>query len=426
MRSPGSNCLLFALAAGLVLSAAAAPPRDDGRELRAAMANLVEAVGASAAGVQRDPFFQGDADAAGGAAYWTHMLIRTLEEEIIGDPDHPLFRVVDFRTREGGDNPDQRYLVSRIRAGASYRIWGRSGSQRRIEVQVYAGLPWSAEGGKLVAALNSEQIRYSDDGSFEVRLSSQRQPGNWLENPPAATAELTVMVRQIFSEWRAELPGDIHIDRIGYEGALKPPVSSAEMVERLNRAAAGIRSVVPLWPAFVRKQYLDRMPANQLTPPFDPGALGGVKGRWMSVGHFELADDEALILTTRATPAQYQGVQLTDLWFSSLEYANRQTSLTADQAFRSDDGRYQMVIAPRDPGVQNWLDTTGLHRGVILLRYDGLQGKPLPQEAWPTLRKIKRSELYTALAADTPAYDEAQRGEAIAARRRHVQLRFGI
>lgn len=79
----------------------------------------------------------------------------------------------------------------------------------------------------------------------------------------------------------------------------------------------------------------------------------------------------------------------------------------------------------RDPGVQNWLDTDGLRRGVILLRYDGMKESEFPKDKWPTATKIKLSELSKFLPADTPAFSPAQRQAAIAERRRHVQLRFG-
>ena len=65
-----------------------------------------------------------------------------------------------------------------------------------------------------------------------------------------------------------------------------------------------------------------------------------------------------LVVHYRRAGGDYQGIQLADLWFSSLEYANRQTSLTADQAVLDDDGAFRFVVCATDPGVANWLDTT--------------------------------------------------------------------
>ena len=91
--------------------------------------------------VRMDPAFDNDRHQAAGALYWAQMLLRTIEDDLIQDPDFPLFRIVDHRIREGADNPDQRYLFTPIRGGTPYRVWGQKIDERRLEVQVYAGLP---------------------------------------------------------------------------------------------------------------------------------------------------------------------------------------------------------------------------------------------------------------------------------------------
>ena len=53
------------------------------------------------------------------------------------------------------------------------------------------------------------------------------------------------------------------------------------------------------------------------------------------MGHYDLADDQAMIVTVPAAGhrvAPYQGIQLGSMWYISLDYINHQTSLTADQA----------------------------------------------------------------------------------------------
>ena len=63
-----------------------------------------------------------------------------------------------------------------------------------------------------------------------------------------------------------------------------------------------------------------------------PGAKAGVVGRWMSLGHYDLAPDQALVIRIPPTGAPYQGSQLADLWFGSLEYASATSSITRGQA----------------------------------------------------------------------------------------------
>ncbi|MBK7951615.1 MAG: DUF1214 domain-containing protein [Deltaproteobacteria bacterium] len=395
---------------------------DEDRRLEAAHQRLVQAVAEAGEIVMRHPFYRDPLNRASGFAFLSSMLIAALEESVIQDPDFPLFRILDFRIREGGDNPDQRYAFTRIRGDATYRIWGRLGGERGLELQVYAGEPWRKGGGRSVSTLTFGDIRFDADGRFEIFLSPEKQGANWLANASDAT---DLIVRQVFSDWEKETPGEVHIDRVGFEGRTKPVATRAEMAARLERAAADLTRSVATWPDFVLHGYMASRPANTLSLPADPTAVGGVTGRYMSTGHFELAEDEALIVTLWPIDARYQGIQLADPWFSSLEYANRQTSLSADQAHRSRDGAYRFVVSSRDPGVKNWLDTAGLPRGAMLIRFDGSPLKSFPKAKAPAVEKVKLAEVRAKLPQDTPDFSPAARASAIAARRRHVQIRFG-
>lgn len=416
------------LGAALALLLGAAPvladEAADSARLQAAFSKLVEAFAKSGQSVTASPYWSDPANRASGMAFVTSMMIRTLEEDVVQDVDFPSFRILDPRIREGGDNPDQRYLFARIQGGATYRVWGTLGGTRRLEFQIYAGDPYVQGGGRSVSFLTFENIRFGKDGSFEVFLSPEKMAGkNWMENAADSTK---LMVRQVYSDWDKETGGEVHIDRVGYEGKLRPVTTPLQMAEKLEKAARDLEMIVGVWPAFVRARYQNALVPNTMLEPSDPGALGGVAGRWMSGGFFDLEPDEALIVTTYPTDANYQGIQLTDPWFSSLEYANRQSSLTTDQAYLSPDGAYRFVLAGSDPGIQNWLDTTGLEQGTILLRFDGSSYKSFPREKYPKAEKVKLSELKAHLPADTPSFSAAQRASELAARRRHVQTRFGF
>jgi hypothetical protein len=396
--------------------------RPDAAGLEAAFDDFVAAIGTSAAFVRQHPFYRDPENRAAAYSFLTSMVVARIEEDVVCDARYPFFRIVDPRVREGGDNPDQRYLISPMLGGATYRLWGRVGSARRLDFQVYAGDPYLREGGgRMASFLSFEDLDMGADGAFEVFASPQRQPGNWLENPVDATR---ILVRQVYSDWADELPGDVHIDRVGEEGSLRQTLTEEAMADRLRKAAADLRAHVMVWPQMVQG-YLDRLPPNQLSVPFDPGTLGGVPGRWMSHGTFELHDDEALVVKMWPADGNYQGIQLADLWFSSLEYANRQTSLTADQAQLSDDGCFYFVVSSSDPGVANWLDTTGLRRGVILLRYDGTGGGSFDSDRYPTAAKIKLSEMAFHLPPVIWTVTAEDRRHQIEDRRRHVQVRFG-
>jgi hypothetical protein len=110
-----------------------------------------------------------------------------------------------------------------------------------------------------------------------------------------------------------------------------------------------------------------------MTPPRP--TPGGLATQFSSAGHFDLGEDQAMIVTVPAAGrevAPYQGIQLGSMWYVSLDYINHQTSLTADQARIDPDRRLRFVISERDPGVANWLELTGRRRGYVQIRWQRL------------------------------------------------------
>ena len=390
-------------------------------ELDAAFDALVDSLTATADHLRQHPSFADPANQPLAYRFLMRMLLARIEGHLLFDPRQPYFHVLDHRLREGGDNSDQRYAIAKLDGTEAYRIWGTVRSERRVDVQIYANLPTDGQ-GRMAGFLDFEDLITNDDGSFEVIMSKTRraEDQNWLELPDDATQ---VIVRQIYSAWSDGPRGDMHIDRLGGEGSVAELVNADSLAAGFRTAASELSRRAELWPRFVRG-YVDNGGWNTMSPPIDPGRLGGVPGRWMCHAVWDLADDEALIVRTWPASGNYQGIQLTDMWFSSLEYANRQTSLSGDQAELSADGSYWFVVSATDPGVANWLDTMGLQQGVILLRFDGTGGVPLPEAHHPTAQKVRVADIASFLPDDTTRVTSSERGAALAARRRHVQIRY--
>src|SRR3546814_5197748 len=81
-----------------------------------------------------------------------------------------------------------------------------------------------------------------------------------------------------------------------------------------------------------------------------------------------LGPDDAAILEYDPAGAGYAAVQLTEWLYRSRDYHRIQSSLTAAQSAIDRDGRIRLVIARRDPGVWNWLDTGGHEHVFSILR----------------------------------------------------------
>ena len=144
-----------------------------------------------------------------------------------------------------------------------------------------------------------------------------------------------------------------------------------------------------------------------MTPPRP--TPGGLATQFSSAGHYELGDDQAMIVTVPAAgrkTAPYQGIQLGSRWYISLDYINHQTSLTADQARIDPDGRMRFVISERDPGVANWLERTGHSRGYLQIRWQRLTRDLGPGDG-PEVAVVPYGELPQRL----PFYDSARVSE---------------
>jgi hypothetical protein len=394
-----------------------AKPSDD---LAHAWSDLCASLQQASAFLQGHANYRAEENRASGYAMMVGVLVKVLEMHTRVDPDFPVFHVHDTMHLCGADNPDQRYLQCRIRGGESYRLWGHLTNEARIDVQIYAGESTSLP--RSTGFLGFEDMHIEPDGSFEVFISPQRQGSNWMDNPPESAR---VMIRQVYSDWSVAKPGEVHIDRIGFEGERRTGPEQGELARGLREAGENLLQDVAAW-ANLHQTVTDSdhaTPVNQVPPPASTFAQGGAKDRYMTFSIYEIEDDEALVLRWWPMGGTYQAVHLRDLWNSSLEYTNMQSSLTGEQCEQSADGSYWCVLGARDPGIANWLDTGGLKRGYVAFRYDGIGGRPFDADKVPRLEKVRFDDLAAHLPADTPRFSAEQRFAALAARRLHLQAR---
>ena len=87
------------------------------------------------------------------------------------------------------------------------------------------------------------------------------------------------------------------------------------------------------------------------------------------------------------------------------------------------DGRLRFVVSARDPGVPNWLDTTGQARGVLFSRWQDCSAA-LTDEHTPELQVVDLANLRDALPGDTPPVDREARARDAAERARQLRARF--
>jgi hypothetical protein len=181
------------------------------------------------------------------------------------------------------------------------------------------------------------------------------------------------------------------------------PADTQALAKRYGVAGKILLARLRTFLAFPEWFYLNE-PVNTMTPPRP--TPGGLATQFSPAGHYDLDDDQAMVVTVPAAGrrvAPYQGIQLGSMWYVSLDYINHQTSLTADQARVDPDGMMRFVISERDPGVANWLERTGHRRGYVQIRWQRLT-RDLTRDDGPRVSVVPFAEIPGQL----PYYEHAR------------------
>ena len=302
------------------------------------------------------------------------------------DSDFPYFiRSATPYTKVGLDNPDTLYFSARIRGDAEYLVTGRRGGTADLSFQVLGGDYTPSGAPASLAAFDDRELDIGADGRFEVRFGPEASGRNAVKLEPGATM---LLVREVWSDWTAA-PGTIRIQRVDRVGTAPAEPPDDLTAKRYAAAAKGLVGQVRTFLAFPEWFYL-KLPVNTMTEPrLTPG---GLATQYSSAGHYDLAADRALIVTVPASDAPYQGLQLGSMWYVSLDFVNHQTSLTAHQAHRDPDGLLRFVVSERDPGLANWLETTGHPRGYLQIRWQRVS-RELTAADGPVVEEVAFDEI---------------------------------
>jgi hypothetical protein len=302
--------------------------------------------------VREAPHIETEADLLEGLQYLAGGIAACVHLAFDYDRDHPFLQSgTGPFTKIGLDNPDTLYFGTRVVAGHEYVVTGTRGTTTDLSFQLLGGEYTDDNVPDSETAFDDRKLDIAADGSFEWRFV------------PKSNAQL--VIREVYNDWSARR-GTVAISRTDTAGTAPPPLSR-ELIEK-RWAVAGKQLVqrVKTWLQFPQWFYtnipVNTMVAPRLTP-------GGLATQYSSAGHFDLTPDQALLITLPVTDAPYLGFQLGSLWYISLDYINHQTSLNGTQAQADPDGKIRIVVAEQNPGLRNWVETTGHRKGFLQFRW---------------------------------------------------------
>ncbi|WP_203336435.1 hypothetical protein [Nocardioides limicola] len=328
---------------------------------------FVEAVAEAEQLIRNPPFEISEQELAEGLDYLAGSIRSSLQMAFDYDLDHPvLINPTHQYARQGLDNPDAVYFNAYLTEGASYLLTGRRGSTVDLSFQIMDGTYSAAGAPNTLAAFDDRQLEIGDDGCFEWRFGPEL----------GLTKGATLIVREVYDDWVREERGTLRLQRLDTAGVPRGPAEVDRVAKRYGVAAKMLIGRIKTWFAFP-EWFTYTEPVNTLTVP--KSTPGGLASQFSSLGHYELAGpdapggEQALVITVPACDAApYQAIQIGSRWYVSTDYEHHQTSLAKAQSQIDPDGQIRYVVCESDPGLANWLETTGHRRGVMMLRWQRL------------------------------------------------------
>ncbi len=313
-------------------------------------------------------------DVATGMFAVMHLLQGGLFTCFEEDPAHPRFRQIVSPTRKfTGDNADALYYDTPIDPARTYRVRGNLAGAVYMSLTVEAGAAEGALGTSTAGVLNDEQIDIAPDGSFEVTLGGPEQARGWLALPPEANR---ITTRHYFENQipaAADQGITVPLEIEALEAAPPaPPADDASIAAGLRRVVNFVRSRTLEMPRPGEREqppFVSTTP-NDFPPPVKPGDFGlAAADAAYSMAPYLIGPDQALVIRGRWPDCRCANVSLWNRHMQTYDYSTRRVSLNRKQTVLDDDGGFRMVIAPRDPGVPNWIDSEGRPFGMVFWRF---------------------------------------------------------
>ncbi|MBW2363260.1 MAG: DUF1214 domain-containing protein [Deltaproteobacteria bacterium] len=322
------------------------------------------------------------ADVAEGEHMLLHLIKAGIDTWVDNDAARPRFAPLASAVLkwggEGADNPSHCAPLDPTRR---YKITGRMRDEAYISFTVYTGKEEGDWNDDVVSALNHTEFARDADGRFEIEVSPTPRPGALHMQPgkPNCVISRHYFEREVCAMADPTLRCDFDIECLDEPGYSRP-LPPAALADKLRAAMNFIHgqtlarkqdpSATPSWFSLVPNQ----LPQPEKWVPSVGGGAGAVDNAYCA-GLVVLQPEEALIVEARWPECVYANVMFWNRFLQTGDYRYRSCSLNRKQMQADAEGRFAFVVAHRDPGVPNWIDTEGHPAGTLYWRFLLPEGK---------------------------------------------------
>jgi Protein of unknown function (DUF1214) len=353
-------------------------------------------------------------DLAEGYQYLLGLVHSLLEGELYRtDATSPAFlRVQTDVVKVGMDNPDAALMSAPLSDDGTFEIYGTVGRIRLLELMI--------SGGGRPEMHYLDEFAVGPGGEFRVTLARDKQPGNWIQLRPGARS---VLIRRAAYDWDSEEVPHLAIRRLDGEAGVLPwclrTPTAAEVGEQLDALGQLVAKNADYWVDMVHSF---RDEGDNVIPAPRPLPATGMNSARSSVkGFFSVPEDQALVIEFTPPEGVFWSISVGDMWYRTIDFSHHQTSLNGHQVELDPDGVCRVLVAHRDPGVPNWLDTVGHERGVMIIRWVMVSHRPQPE-----VRLVPFAEIGSSIHPQTRRVSPQERAEKISRRRDAVAKRLAV
>ncbi|SNS07591.1 hypothetical protein SAMN06295912_101185 [Sphingomonas laterariae] len=313
----------------------------------------------------------GVTDISDGHRQILHHLHVALSLVAEADPDRPVFRrTADMAMKFFGDNPDALYYTAFIDPARTYRISGNTAgadfTSFSFERAAFDGSPSSG----VSMVLDDRDLDISADGNFAFSVGPDQkfklEPGVGM----IQTRHYFETAAPVCADPNRHAP--LRIEAVG-PLPVRPAPDDASIAASIRRVANFLRKTTidmsmmqpgktPAWVSLV---------PNRFNPAEIPSGDIGFANRSAAyaMAPYALSPDQALVIEGRFPKCRFANVVLWNRYLQTYDYVAHTISRNRKSTTLLPDGRFRMVLAHRDPGVPNWIDTQGRRVGLVYWRF---------------------------------------------------------
>jgi len=315
-----------------------------------------------------------EVDVVGAHRALMHILEGGLGGVFESDPSRPDFRRIVSPSRKfTGDNPDAIYFDAPISGDREYIVRGKTDGAVYVSITLEVGSQDGSMPSRTAGVLNDTQLDIAADGSFEIRVGGPPRDRNWLALDPGASR---ITTRHYYENESPAAADPRRFPALTIEvldpGAPPPPPDDGSVAAGIRRVVRFVRSRTLAQPPMAEAElpaFVSIVP-NRFPPPVLPGDFGlAASDAAYSMAPYLIGPGQALVMKGRWPACRCANVSLWNRHQQTYDYANRRVSLNRKQTALADDGSFTMVIAERDPGIPNWLDSEGRPFGIVFWRF---------------------------------------------------------